>query len=131
LPNGPSAAPPGIVCCHSSRRDQRMRIAVIGTGNMGRGLAKAFARAGHEVVFGSRDPSGARDRVEEAGASGAAPYEDAVRDAEVTVARLARDIGFDPVDVGPAKAARSLTQLLPVLGGLGLGPDMVLKVLRR
>jgi predicted dinucleotide-binding enzyme len=33
-----------------------MNIAVIGTGNIGGTLGRAFARAGLEVVFGSRDP---------------------------------------------------------------------------
>ena len=33
-----------------------MRIAVIGTGVVGRTLAQAFQRAGHDVVVGTRDP---------------------------------------------------------------------------
>jgi len=33
-----------------------MKIAVIGTGNIGGTLGRAFARAGHDVVFGSRRP---------------------------------------------------------------------------
>ena len=33
-----------------------MRIAILGAGNVGGGLAKAFAAVGHEVVFGVRDP---------------------------------------------------------------------------
>ena len=33
-------------------------IAVIGAGNIGRTLATAWARAGHPVTFGARDPSG-------------------------------------------------------------------------
>jgi predicted dinucleotide-binding enzyme len=32
-----------------------VRIGVIGTGNMGRALGLGWARAGHEVLFGSRD----------------------------------------------------------------------------
>ncbi|PYL03761.1 MAG: F420-dependent NADP oxidoreductase [Verrucomicrobia bacterium] len=32
-----------------------MRIGIIGTGNMGRALGLRWARAGHEVLFGSRD----------------------------------------------------------------------------
>jgi len=34
-----------------------MRIAVIGKGNVGSALAPNFAAAGHEVVYGVRDPS--------------------------------------------------------------------------
>ncbi|MDJ0458080.1 NAD(P)-binding domain-containing protein [Arthrobacter sp. NQ7] len=33
-----------------------MRIAVLGTGTVGRALAAAFSRLGHEVVLGTRDP---------------------------------------------------------------------------
>ena len=32
-----------------------MKIGIIGTGNMGRALGLGWARAGHEVFFGSRD----------------------------------------------------------------------------
>ena len=34
-----------------------MRIAIIGTGNVGTALAPAFDRAGHDVAYGVRDPS--------------------------------------------------------------------------
>ena len=36
-----------------------MRIAVIGTGNIGSTLGAAFARAGHDVAMGSRNPTDA------------------------------------------------------------------------
>lgn len=36
-----------------------MKIAMIGSGNIGEGLARAWRRAGHEVTFGARDPSSA------------------------------------------------------------------------
>jgi predicted dinucleotide-binding enzyme len=45
-----------------------MRIAVIGTGVVGRTLAQAFARAGHDVVVGTRDPDETAKREEWAGA---------------------------------------------------------------
>lgn len=35
-----------------------MRIAVIGTGHVGGAIGLGWAKAGHEVVFGSRDPGG-------------------------------------------------------------------------
>lgn len=34
-----------------------MRIAVLGTGNVGEALGDGWARAGHQVIFGSRDPA--------------------------------------------------------------------------
>lgn len=36
-----------------------MRVAVIGTGNIGSTVGRALARAGHDVVFGSRHPDSA------------------------------------------------------------------------
>lgn len=39
-----------------------MRIAVIGTGSVGRTLATAFARIGHDVIIGTRDPEATRGR---------------------------------------------------------------------
>jgi 8-hydroxy-5-deazaflavin:NADPH oxidoreductase len=33
-----------------------MRIAILGAGNVGGGLGRAFAAVGHDVVFGVRDP---------------------------------------------------------------------------
>ena len=41
-----------------------MRIAVIGTGSVGRTLAQAFQRAGHDVVVGTRDPDETAGREE-------------------------------------------------------------------
>jgi len=37
-----------------------MKIGIIGTGNMGRALGLGWARQGHQVLFGSRDPDKAR-----------------------------------------------------------------------
>ena len=44
-----------------------MRIAVIGTGVVGRTLAQGFQRAGHDVVVGTRDPGATSAREEWAG----------------------------------------------------------------
>lgn len=50
-----------------------MNVAVIGAGNIGGTLGRAFARAGHEVTFGVRDPadSGAAAAVGDSGARAA------------------------------------------------------------
>jgi predicted dinucleotide-binding enzyme len=58
-----------------------VRIAIIGTGRMGRGFASALAPQ-HEVVFGSRDPGGARNVVRSTGAVEAMSPREAVADAE-------------------------------------------------
>src|SRR4051812_1860688 len=41
-----------------------MRIAVIGTGVVGRTLAQGLQRAGHDVVVGTRDPGATSSREE-------------------------------------------------------------------
>lgn len=58
-----------------------MKIAVLGSGNVGGALGKAWVRAGHDVTFGSRDSD------QDAGISGAgrAPVAQAIREAEVVV----------------------------------------------
>ena len=61
-----------------------MRIAIIGTGKMGRGFAEALAPT-HEVVVGSRDPERARAVVSKVGAAAGASYEDAAADADVVI----------------------------------------------
>jgi NADPH-dependent F420 reductase len=65
-----------------------MKIAVIGAGNVGGTLGKRWARAGHEVAFGARDPAEARlvALVQESGPSArAASVPEATRTAAVVV----------------------------------------------
>lgn len=61
-----------------------MNIAILGTGRMGTGLASGWVKAGHQVTFGSRDPSLNRDAAERIGA-GIADYAGAVNNAEAVV----------------------------------------------
>jgi 8-hydroxy-5-deazaflavin:NADPH oxidoreductase len=74
--------------CHSQRRGeasrggQALRIAIIGTGKMGRGFAQALAPT-HDVVIGSRDPTRATAIAQKAGASGSATYVDVAAGADV------------------------------------------------
>lgn len=37
-----------------------MKIAIIGTGNVGRTLGGRWAKSGHEIIFGARDPRGTK-----------------------------------------------------------------------
>ena len=46
-----------------TQADEKYSIAVIGTGNMGSAIGPQLARAGHTVIYGSRDPL--RDNVKE------------------------------------------------------------------
>lgn len=61
-----------------------MRIAIIGTGKMGRGFARALAPS-HEVVVGSRDPVKAAATAQKAGATSAATYAQAAANADVVI----------------------------------------------
>ncbi len=63
-----------------------MRIAVIGTGNVGRVLGRRWSEAGHHVCFGSRRPEDedVKALAKRAGAE-AASQQDAAADAEVVL----------------------------------------------
>ena len=65
-----------------------MRIAVIGTGHVGGALGTGWARAGHDVIFGARDPKAADAQLllsKAAGKAKLASIADAVAGAEVVV----------------------------------------------
>jgi NADPH-dependent F420 reductase len=63
-----------------------MRIAIIGTGNVGSALGTRWAQRGHEVVFGSRDPSGAKaQKLLAATGASVAGIREAVADAAVVI----------------------------------------------
>jgi predicted dinucleotide-binding enzyme len=64
-----------------------MRIAVLGTGRVGRALAPRLAELGHMVVMGTRDPAATRSRSDDGPPTGIAlgTFSDAARDAEVVV----------------------------------------------
>jgi 8-hydroxy-5-deazaflavin:NADPH oxidoreductase len=61
-----------------------VRIAIIGTGKMGRGFAQALAPT-HEVVVGSRDPGKATTTAAKTGAGRGATYAEAAADADVVI----------------------------------------------
>ena len=61
-----------------------MRIAIIGTGQMGKGSAQALAPK-HEVVVGSRDRERARATASKVGAARGSTYADSAADADVVI----------------------------------------------
>jgi len=67
-----------------------MRIAIIGAGNVGGGLGTGLAQAGHEIVFGVRDPESDKTRaaLKAAPGSTAAKPGDAALDADVVIVAL-------------------------------------------
>jgi 8-hydroxy-5-deazaflavin:NADPH oxidoreductase len=52
----------GAACSHSGwiLEGDTVKIAIIGAGNVGSALGRGWATAGHEIVFGVRDPKAAR-----------------------------------------------------------------------
>jgi predicted dinucleotide-binding enzyme len=70
-----------------------MRIAIMGAGNVGGGLGAGLTQAGHEVVFGVRDPGSEKTRAAQRSApgSGASSPADAALDADVVIFALRWD----------------------------------------
>jgi NADPH-dependent F420 reductase len=61
-----------------------MKVAIVGTGKMGRGFAAALAPK-HQVIVGSRDRARAIQTAAKVGAAGGATYADASADADVVI----------------------------------------------
>ncbi len=62
-----------------------MKIAVIGTGNVGKAIGGSLVRAGHQVTFAARDADKTKQVASEVGASAAVSAADAARDADVII----------------------------------------------
>ncbi|WP_327354904.1 NADPH-dependent F420 reductase [Streptomyces sp. NBC_01304] len=58
-----------------------MRIGILGTGNVGKAVAAGAAAAGHDVMFGSRDPKGRADALD----LPVVPHEEAAAHGEIVV----------------------------------------------
>jgi NADPH-dependent F420 reductase len=87
-----------------------MRIAIIGAGNVGGGLAAAAVPAGHEVIITAARPDHAAKVAEQTGATVAATPAEAARSADVVVLAV------------PAGAA---SEVLGQLGDAVVGPVVV------
>ena len=116
-----------------------MRVAIIGAGNVGGGLAAAAVRAGHDVVIAAAHPDSARSTASNTGATAAASAVDAAKGADVVVlaiphgavARVAAELGaaaegkvvvdatnplnatFTDLTTGGTSAAEDLQRQLP------------------
>jgi 8-hydroxy-5-deazaflavin:NADPH oxidoreductase len=62
-----------------------MKIAIIGSGNVGKALASSAAKAGHHVTLSANDPAHAEDAARQANARAAKSSQDAIKDAELVV----------------------------------------------
>lgn len=84
-----------------------MRIAIIGAGNVGSGLAAAATEAKHDVVVSASTPASAESAAAKTGASAAASNTDAVRDADVVVLAVPGSAVSDVVtDLGDSLAGK-------------------------
>jgi predicted dinucleotide-binding enzyme len=72
-----------------------MRIAVIGTGSVGRTLTDGFRKLGHEVVVGTRDPAETRARPEWADETGLTTFAEAGSGAELVVNATGGNVSLD------------------------------------
>ncbi len=85
-----------------------MRIAVLGTGTVGRVLSARLAELGHTVTLGTRDPDATRSRpeVQEVPGVALATFADAVSDVDVVVVALGGAVALDVLaSLGPARRA--------------------------
>jgi predicted dinucleotide-binding enzyme len=83
-----------------------MKIAIIGAGNVGTSLARGWRKAGHEIVFGVRDPAGKKAELVSLG--DVASTKDAAARAEVIVIAVPWTV-IDDVTSEIAGAARGKT----------------------
>jgi NADPH-dependent F420 reductase len=80
-----------------------MKIGIIGSGNVGKALAKSGVRAGHEVTLSASDPEHAAAAAKETGAHAATSNTDAVKDADLVVVAVPYDMLGDVFrDLGSA-----------------------------
>lgn len=104
-----------------------MKIAIIGTGNVGATLGRLWAAAQHEIRFGTRDPSSSKvkDLLAAAGSNtGAGAIKDAVEGADLVVLATPWGAARDAVEAAgdlTGKVVVDCTNPLEGLEGLSIG----------
>jgi len=68
-----------------------MKVAIIGSGNVGKALASSATRAGHQVTIASRDPQKAEQAAQATNAQAADTPKEAVQDSELVVLAVPAD----------------------------------------
>ena len=68
-----------------------MKVAIIGSGKVGKALASSATRAGHDVTIASRDPEKAQQAAKATNAQAADSSKDAVKDADLVVLAVPAD----------------------------------------
>jgi len=106
-----------------------MNIGILGSGNVGGTLGERWAKLGHQVVFGTRDPNGGeiRDLVQRSGATArAATPAEAAKASEVVVVTLpweAVHIVIPSLDLRGKIVFDCTNPLRPGLTGLSVSGD--------
>jgi 8-hydroxy-5-deazaflavin:NADPH oxidoreductase len=101
-----------------------MTIAIIGAGGVGRSLATAFRRAGHDVVVTSRDPKDAAAVAAATGATAVSTNLEAVAAADVVVLAVPFSASGEQLarEIAPAVAGKTVVDvtnpLKPTFDGL-------------
>ena len=75
-----------------------MKVAIIGSGNVGKALAGSATRAGHTVTLTAHDPQHAEDAAKATKAHAARSNKEAVKDAELVVLAVPADRVDEVVD---------------------------------
>jgi predicted dinucleotide-binding enzyme len=105
-----------------------MNIGIIGSGNVGGALGTRWAKGGHQVIFGSRDPGAndMKDLLAKAGSNArAATLQDAAKSGEVLLLStpwpVTREVVQGLGDLSGKVLIDATNPLLPDLSGLALG----------
>jgi predicted dinucleotide-binding enzyme len=100
-----------------------MNVAIIGSGSIGGGLGRAWAKKGHQVIFGARDPQDAELAAlcKKIGAR-AASIADAVKGAEVVALAVPYAAAEQVLSAGGDWAGKTVIDCTNAVG-----PGMVLK----
>ena len=103
-----------------------MKIGIIGTGNMGKGLGKILAEKNHEIMFGSRDPVNVLKLANSFGSNvSGGTYADAAQFGEVVVLAVPWSSVREIIEVAGDLNGKILVDctnaVAPHLGGLLIG----------
>ncbi|MFG7941598.1 NAD(P)-dependent oxidoreductase [Streptomyces cacaoi] len=111
---GPPQGGPATWCRTYGRSEQMAKVAVVGLGIIGRGMAQSLLRAGHELVVWNRTASRADDLVREGAVAAATPAQ----------AAAAADVVFE-VTADDASSRHVWTAEDGILAGARTGATLI------
>jgi NADPH-dependent F420 reductase len=102
-----------------------MKLAIIGSGNVGKALAASARRAGHDVILSARTPGHAEEAARTVGAQAAADNAIAVRDADLIILAVPYAAVVDvAADIGAHVAGRTVIDVTNPLKADYSGPAL-------